>query len=97
MSGKKLPWTSGELQKILDKEFLEKTAVWGKKEAERAARALKVYKDVKCFLEETGWGKDNPEAASEEYLIGHRICRWVDGRFLYFSRLVWEAEEHRWI
>lgn len=71
-------------------EFQVKTVVWENKEAERVVQALEIYEGVEGFLEETGWGRDNPEVASEQYLTEHRICRWVDGRFVYFSRLVWE-------
>lgn len=41
-------------------------------------------------MDKTGWRRDNPECSSEEYLTGNRICRWVDGTLIYFSRLIWE-------
>lgn len=57
----------------------------------RAANALIPYESVEAFLLDTGWDRDNPECSSEEYLVGHRICRWIDGKFVYFSRLLWEG------
>lgn len=56
----------------------------------RATIALIPYESVEAFLLDTGWDRDNPGCSSEEYLVGHRICRWIDGKFVYFSRLLWE-------
>ena len=56
----------------------------------RAANALIPYESVDAFLLDTEWDKDNPECSSEAYLIEKRICRWIDGKFVYFSRLLWE-------
>lgn len=44
------------------------------------------------FLAQTHWQRDNPELADENYLTDNRICRWVYGRFVYFSCLLWESE-----
>lgn len=54
----------------------------------RAANALIPYESVEAFLLDTGWDRDNPECSSEEYLVRHRICRWIDGKFVYLSRLL---------
>ena len=59
----------------------------------RAAQALVPYEGVEGFLMFTGWDKDNPECCSEEYLVENRICRWLDGKFVYFSRLLWEKNK----
>lgn len=59
----------------------------------RAAQALVPYEGVEEFLMFTGWDKDNPECCSEEYLVENRICRWLDGKFVYFSRLKWETSQ----
>ena len=56
----------------------------------RAANALIPYESVETFLLDTEWDKDNPECSSERYLVEHRICRWIDGRFVYFSKLLWD-------
>lgn len=50
------------------------------------------YKSVDTFLLDTEWDKDNPECSSEEYLVENRICRWIDGKFGYFSRLLRERD-----
>ncbi|MDR1551033.1 MAG: hypothetical protein LBT06_20945 [Hungatella sp.] len=59
----------------------------------RAVNALVAYDSVEAFLTDTGWRKDNPELCSEKYLTRNRICRWVEGEFCYFSRIVWEDSE----
>lgn len=56
----------------------------------RAAQALIPYNSVEAFLTDTGWDKDNPECCDEKYLVENRICRWIDGKLVYFSRLLWE-------
>ena len=56
----------------------------------RAAHALIPYESVDAFLLDTECDNDNPECSSEAYLIEKRICRWIDGKFVYFSRLLWE-------
>lgn len=58
----------------------------------RAVNALIPYESVDAFLLDTGWGKDNPEYGSEEYLVGNYIGRWIEGKFVYFSRLLWEKK-----
>lgn len=59
----------------------------------RTAQALVPYEGVEEFLMFTGWDKDNPECCSEEYLVENRICRWLAGKFVYFSRLKWETSQ----
>ncbi|WP_314723559.1 hypothetical protein [Enterocloster bolteae] len=56
-----------------------------------AVQALESYNSVEEFFVFTGWDKDNPECCSEEYLVENRICRWLDGKFVYFSRLKWKT------
>lgn len=80
-----------ELKKILQEEFQVERDNWGEQENERAFKAVEIYEDVESFLRKSGWGRDNPELQSEEYLTANRICRWVNGKFWYFSWIVWES------
>ena len=79
------------LKKRLEQEFLLSTENWSGEDYRRAAAALTAFDSVEAFLENTGWGLDNPECIGEEYLTENRICRWIDGKFVYFSRLLWEG------
>lgn len=92
MNGSKVKLEADRLWHLLETEFLVCKCEWKKRKIMEALDALEIYEDVEDFLEQTGWGRDNPELQSEEYLINNRICRWIDGRFVYFSRLVWESE-----
>lgn len=91
MNGKRKQWDSDELRKFLEKDFRIRIDTWGKEDIDRAKSALEVYESEEDFLERSGWGKDNPEAESERYLTENYICRWREGKFFYFSRIVWEA------
>ena len=91
MTGRNRLWKDGELICVLEQEFNLRKRVWTAEDLKRARSALFTFPDVEAFLSETGWGRDNPEHSSEEYLTTERISRWIDGRFIYFSRLLWEA------
>lgn len=91
MTGRNRLWKDGKLICVLEHEFNLRKRVWTAEDLKRARSALFTFPDVEAFLSETGWGRDNPEYSSEEYLTAKRICRWIDGRFIYFSRLLWEA------
>ena len=93
MNGDKLRFSWERIKEILKTEFLIPEDMLEQKGIEQAAAALEVYGSVDEFLESTGWGRDNPEYSSEEYLTDNQICRWVDGNLLYFSRLAWEKQE----
>ncbi len=93
MTGKQWDISDRRLAEVLRTEFGVIINYRKKFELERIKRALFVYKDRRDFLEQSRWGYDNPELADEKYLIQNRICRWIDGRFVYFSRLVWGEEE----
>lgn len=80
------------LMDMLEQEFLVQEN-WDERKLVRAAKALEGYRSVEEFLEKTRWGRDNPECMAEEYLTENRICRWVKGRFLYFSRILYEEAE----
>ena len=90
MIGRKRLWDDNQMISVLEQEFNLKQREWTTADLKRARGALFVFPDVETFLSETGWNQDNPEYSSEEYLTSERICRWVDGMFTYFSRLLWE-------
>ena len=90
MNGDRMRFTAERMKEILKAEFLIPEDMLDKMGIEQAAAALEIYGGIEEFLEKTGWGRDNPEYSSEEYLTGNRSCRWVDGKLLYFSRIVWE-------
>ena len=48
------------------------------------------YEDVEEFLEKSGWRRDNPELCSECYLFENHICRKIQGKIWYFSRIQYE-------
>lgn len=92
MNGEKDGGYPNSLTDILEREFLIREN-WNKEKLVRAAKALEGYKNVEEFLERTGWGRDNPECMTEEYLTENRICRWINGRFFYFSSIMYELQE----
>ena len=87
MNGDRLEYSQGN---ILKKEFLISEDMLKQRSIEEAAEALETYESIEEFLDKTGWRRDNPECSSEEYLTENRICRWVNGNLIYFSRLIWE-------
>ena len=91
MNGRNRLWEDEKLICVLEQEFDLKKRVWTAEELKKARNALFAFPDVKAFLSETVWSRDNPECSSEEYLTTERICRWIDGRFIYFSKLLWEV------
>lgn len=42
------------------------------------------------FYEKTNWDRDNPEQSSFQYLEENKICRRIQGKIWYFSRIRWE-------
>lgn len=95
MSGNKIKIDDKQIKCILQDEFLEKINEWNTNTAERAREALCAYESVGDFLEDTGWGRDNPECCREEYLTKNRICCWINNVFWYFSRIIWEDTSER--
>lgn len=79
-----------ELKGLLEQEFFLSTDGWSEEDYQRAEEALTAFESVEAFLISTDWERDNPELGGEDYLTGNRICRWVNGKFFYFSRLLWE-------
>lgn len=92
MNGKEAGMDLEKAKELLETEF-RVWCNWNEGKLEAAMEALEIYEDVEEFLAHTGWGKDNPEIQSEAYLTGNRICRWVDGKFIYFSWLLWSKNE----
>lgn len=81
------------LKDILEQEFHISTNGWKEDEYSLAEASFFVFDNVEIFLKDTGWGLDNPDISGERYLTENRICRWIDGKFVYFSRLLWEGKE----
>lgn len=94
MNGDRPEYSQAKIRYILKKEFLVPDDMLKQRSIAEAAKALEIYESIEEFLDKTGWRKDNPECSSEEYLTANRICRWVDGTLLYFSRLIWEEMEN---
>lgn len=92
MNGEKQLMDNESFLHMIQTEFLINTAGWTQTELRRAEYAITTYDSVEDFLEQSGWGRDNPELQDEQYLTENRICRWVDEKFIYFSRLAWESE-----
>lgn len=93
MNGDRLRFIPERMKEILKTEFLIPEDMLEQKGTEQIIVALEIYDSMEEFLEKTGWERDNPEYSAEEYLTENRICRWIDGKLLYFSRLIWEKQE----
>ena len=52
-----------------------------------AAECIEIYVSMEDFLERSGWRRDNPELCEESYLVENRICRYIQGKVWYFSRI----------
>lgn len=52
-----------------------------------AADCIEIYVSMEDFLERSGWRRDNPELCEESYLVENRICRYIQGKVWYFSRI----------
>lgn len=89
MSGS-LTFENMELKLLLEREFLIYTGSFEEAEYGKARRAIFVYENADEFFEATGWERNNPELRTEDYLTENRVCRWWNGRFIYFSRILWE-------
>lgn len=93
MTGNRWDISDIQLIKVLKTEFNITISNEDKPSLIRARKALFLYKNRIDFLKQNRWGQDNPELTKEEYLTENRICRWVNGYFVYFSRLMWEGDE----
>lgn len=58
----------------------------------QAADCIEIYVSMEDFLERSGWRRDNPELCEESYLVENRICRYIQGKVWYFSRLRFESQ-----
>ena len=58
-----------------------------------AAGCIEIYDSIEEFQEKSGWEKDNPELCAKEYLLENRICRYIQGKMWYFSRIRFESTE----
>lgn len=57
----------------------------------QAADCIEIYVSMEV-LERSGWRRDNPELCEESYLVENRICRYIQGKVWYFSRLRFESQ-----
>lgn len=56
-----------------------------------AAGCIEIYDSIEEFLNKSAWKKDNPELCTQEYLLKNRICRYIQGKVWYFSRIRFES------
>lgn len=54
---------------------------------ELAKTCIEIYETEQEFFDKTGWKRDNPEISEFQYLQNERICRMVNGKVWYFSRI----------
>ena len=76
--------------KLLLREFgiyVRETEV---EKADLAKQCVEIYDTPEEFYEKTNWDKDNPEQRSFQYLEENQICRRIQGKIWYFSRIRWE-------
>ena len=57
-----------------------------------AAGCIAIYDSMEEFLEKSGWKRDNPELDEKSYLLDNHICRYIQGKVWYFSRLRYENQ-----
>ena len=57
-----------------------------------AAGCIEIYDSMEEFLEKSGWKRDNPELGEKSYLLDNHICRYIQGKVWYFSRLRYENQ-----
>lgn len=58
----------------------------------KAAGCIEIYDSLEEFLEKSSWKKDNPELCEKKYLLDNHICRYIQGKVWYFSRLRYENQ-----
>ena len=85
-----LTFEKKELKFLLEREFFIHIDSFEDEDYAKARRAIFVYENADEFYEATGWERNNPELRTEDYLTENRVCRWWNGRFIYFSRILWE-------
>lgn len=79
-----------EFQEMLKQEFAIHIGEQEHDKLELAKRCIKVYKNIEEFYQKTGWANDNPDEADISYLTENRICRLIDGKLWYFSKICYE-------
>lgn len=60
-----------------------------------AQKCIHIYETPEEFLQKSGWRNDNPECSEFSYLERNRICRKIQGKIWYFSRIQYEEEEKK--
>jgi len=62
---------------------------------ELAKQCIEIYANPEDFFQSTGWAKDNPEFSDFQYLLENRICRQIEGKIWYFSRIQFEEQQEK--
>ena len=58
----------------------------------KAAGCIEIYDSLEEFLEKSSWKKDNPELCEKKNSLDNHICRYIQGKVWYFSRLRYENQ-----
>lgn len=74
-------------KRLLEREFDISITEDDIERLELAKNSIEIYETEQEFFEKTGWKWDNPEAAEFQYLQRERICRRINGKVWYFSRI----------
>ena len=90
MDVKKNTLTRHTFRKLLFQEFGIEIGEEESEKIELAESCIEIYNSMEEFYEKTGWDKDNPEHSSQGYLEQNHICRDIQGKIWYFSRIRWE-------
>lgn len=77
-------------KRLLEREFHLSIHEDDIKKLERAKSSIVIYETEQEFFEKTGWKRDNPESADFQYLQKEHICRKIQGKVWYFSRIQYE-------
>ena len=82
---------------LLKKEFQIDIREDELEKIELAKKCIKIYDTPEDFLNHSGWRNDNPECSDFQYLQENRICRKINGKIWYFSRIQYgEGEKERY-
>lgn len=76
--------------RLLDLEFGIQVKETDIEKLELANACVEIYPSLEEFYNKTNWDKDNPEHCNLTYLQENKICRQIQGKIWYFSRIRWE-------
>ena len=80
------------LLEMLEQEFGVRIGEDELEKIELAKQCIKVYDSPEEFFQSTGWAKANPELSDFQYLLENNICKWIEGKVWYFSRIQFEEQ-----